>query len=129
MLRLCYVYRGRAFRGRNRCPVSKVGVGLKKGVKNKKKRNFQQDVYEEFKKSSKRGGVGIKPEGSGLRNLKLWCCRMENEDLYDEVSDQQVEVGQQEELFPESAVAAVALLNVEVPDVPDNLESPSPALR
>ena len=93
-------------------------------------RNFQQDDFEDFKKLSERGGgVGIKPGGSGLRGLKFWCFRMEKEDFYDEVSHQVVKVGQQEEVVPESAVAAVAPLSAEVPDVLDNLETPSPALR
>ena len=53
---------------------------------------------------------------------------MENENLDEDVSDQKVEVGQQEEVLPECAVAAVERLNLEVPEVPDNTKSPSYAL-
>ena len=53
---------------------------------------------------------------------------MENEDFYEEVSDQEVEVGQQEDVVTAGAVAAVAPLDVELLEVPDNTESPSPAL-
>ena len=50
---------------------------------------------------------------------------MENQDFYQEVSDQEVGVGLHEDVVPAGAVAAVAPLDVEVPDNP---ESPSPAL-
>ena len=53
---------------------------------------------------------------------------MENEDFYGKVLDQEVEVGQQAEVVPEGAVAAMTPLNVEVLEVPGNPESPSPAL-
>ena len=50
---------------------------------------------------------------------------MENEDFYKEVSEQETEVGQQEEVIPGVAVVAVAPLNVQVTDNPESL-SPSP---
>ena len=53
---------------------------------------------------------------------------MGNEDFSEEVSDHETEVGLQEQAFPEGAVAAVAPLMVEEPEVPYNPESLSPAL-
>ena len=51
------------------------------------------------------------------------CCKMDqNEDYHEEVSDQEEEVG----VVPQIAVVAVATLNVEVAEIPDNPESPSP---
>ena len=42
------------------------------------------------------------------------------EEFYEEVSDEEVHV------FPPAPVAVVGPLNVEVPEIPDNPESPSP---
>ena len=44
----------------------------------------------------------------------------QHEEFYEEVSDEEVQVVQP------APVAVVAPLNVEVPEIPDNLESPSP---
>ena len=51
------------------------------------------------------------------------CCRMDQyEEFFEEVPDQEEEVG----VVPPIPVVAVAPLNVEVAEIPDNPESPSP---
>ena len=51
------------------------------------------------------------------------CCRMDHyEEYFEEVSDQEEEIG----VVPPIPVVAVAPLNAEVAEIPDNLESPTP---
>ena len=64
-------------------------------------------------------GVGIGVEGSWFVDSKSSCCRMEQpEEFFEESSDEEVQV-----VLP---AVQVEPLNVEVAEIPDNQESPSP---
>ena len=77
-------------------------------------------MREDIKGILKRGvGVGVK--GVVVEYAKISCCRMEQyEDLHVESSDEEVQV-----VAPVPG-AVVGLLNMEVAEIPDNPESPSP---
>ena len=109
------------------CPVVRKGVGLRRPKEPEMTKVPSRWLW---------GSQGIiekkrcqeKTRGIAASWSNFWCRRLQNEDFYEEVSDQEDEVGQQEEVIPAGAVAAVAPRNVEVPEVLVNPESPSPVL-